>query len=95
LCLEEHLPQVAFDKHTDDYLDIIVRKFRDIKSFGILIQAINTDRAENVTVTGLAGSSPAILLANLAEIVDRPLIAVSTTPDEAGDFYDDLAYVSG
>jgi transcription-repair coupling factor (superfamily II helicase) len=95
LCLEENLPQATVDRHTDDYLNIIVRKFKDIKAFEDLILSLNANRSKNITVTGLAGSSPAILLANLAAMVDQPIVAVSTTPDEAGDFYDDLVYVMG
>ncbi len=95
MCLEEILPRVATEEHTENYLNIIVKKFGEIKSFENIVRKLIDEKKPNVTVTGLAGSSAAIMLANLAEMIDRPIVAVITTPEEAGDFYDDVAYVLG
>ena len=89
------MPQLAIEEHTDNYLDTVVNKFREIKSFADITRKITGDDKTSVTVTGLAGSSSAIMLANLAEITDRLIVAVITTPEEAGDFYDDLVYIMG
>ena len=95
MCLEEVLPRVATEEHTDNYLDIIIKKFGEIKSFENIVRELTEEKKPHVTVTGLAGSSAAILLANLAEMTDRLIVAVITTPEEAGDFYDDLVYIMG
>jgi len=89
------LSQVTADKQTDNYLNVIIEKFGKIKPFEKIVSDITVENRQNISVTGLAGSSPAILLANLAGKVNQTILAVCGTPEEAGDFYGDLAYVMG
>jgi transcription-repair coupling factor (superfamily II helicase) len=48
-----------------------------------------------IAVTGLAGSSPGILLANISKDIPRPIIAIVSSPEEANDLFDDLSFLEG
>ena len=44
MCLEEVLPRVATEEHTDNYLDIIIKKFGEIKSFENIVRELTEEK---------------------------------------------------
>ncbi|MCX6830076.1 MAG: transcription-repair coupling factor [candidate division Zixibacteria bacterium] len=74
-------------------LDTVINRFRASLPFRKLTDAIEVPSPSPVTVTGLAGSSQGILLANLAENSARPIIAIMTGTDEANNLFDDLSFL--
>lgn len=77
------------------HLTIINEKFRESVPFIELIGKIERGTDTEIPVTGLAGSSPALLLSNLTEVVDRPVIAIVSSSEEANNLFDDLAFLIG
>jgi len=76
-------------------LDSIVGRFAESVPYVKLLNKIENSGETDITITGLAGSSPSILLANLIETQTKPIIAVMSSPDEAEDLYDDLVFLLG
>jgi transcription-repair coupling factor (superfamily II helicase) len=76
-----------------NFLDTVINRFRASLPFRKLTETIETRPLSAVTVTGLAGSSQAILLSNLAEKSTCPIIAIMTEPDEANNLFDDLSFL--
>jgi len=74
-------------------LESIDERFRESKPFIKLLDRIENSTDTEVTISGLAGSSPAMLLANLAAGIDRPIIVLTSEPEEADDLYDDLSFL--
>ncbi|MCX6827115.1 MAG: hypothetical protein NTV06_07625, partial [candidate division Zixibacteria bacterium] len=75
------------------YLERVISQFRDSRPFKKLMQTINSGQNSEIFTTGLAGSSPAILLANLANMVTQPIIVIVAETDEANNLYDDLNFL--
>ncbi|UCD18380.1 MAG: transcription-repair coupling factor [Candidatus Zixiibacteriota bacterium] len=73
----------------------IIDKFEQSAPFSRLCEKLQSPKSRELTVTGLAGSAGAILLASLAEKTDRTVIAVVSDIDEANDLYDDLVFLLG
>ncbi len=85
---------ITIDKKRN-ILDSIIGRFAESIPYEKLRKKIENDIETDLTITGLAGSSPAILLANLTETQTEPIIAVMSNPDEAEDLYDDLIFLLG
>lgn len=77
------------------HLDIINDKFKQSPPFCELIERVDKGVDREITITGLAGSSAAILLANLTEKVNRPIIVITASSEEANDTYNDLVFLAG
>ncbi len=75
-------------------LELIREKFGQSRSFRSLIQEIENGTRE-IPVSGLAGSSAAILLAEVAEKTGKPIAAIASDPERAEDLHDDLAFLLG
>ncbi|MCH7947432.1 MAG: hypothetical protein IIC66_06490, partial [candidate division Zixibacteria bacterium] len=59
---------------------------------------LNQNNLDAISVSGLEGSSPAILvssLANLANIQKGPILVVTQSSAEALDFYEDIIAITG
>ncbi len=79
----------------DTHLGRIIESFEQSPPFERLLKAIHSPDRANLTATGLAGSSGAILLAGLADRLPHPIIAVTAGIEEANDLHDDLAFLLG
>jgi transcription-repair coupling factor (superfamily II helicase) len=66
------------------------RALRELPAFGSLAAGLERG-GKHARATGLWGASGAFLLAALAEELDRPLLAVAPTPEEADRLEDDLS----
>lgn len=77
------------------YLEYISTRFYEAESFRALTERLSKGGPEEVAVTGLAGSSPALLLAGLAQKTDRPILAVASESDCAYNLFDDLSFLIG
>jgi len=77
------------------HLGGIIASFEQSLPFEQLLKTIHSPDRANITATGLAGSSGAILLAGLADRLTHPVIAVTAGIDEANDLHDDLAFLLG
>jgi transcription-repair coupling factor (superfamily II helicase) len=77
------------------YLKSLTEKFRQSRPFQKLYYTILNDRQSEITVTGLAGSSSALLLSCLLDIVKRPIVVLLSDQSEANDSYDDLTFLLG
>ncbi len=76
-------------------LQAIIKYFTESRPFRELVGRLADKSAARLAVSGLAGSSPAILLASLAHNGNRPIIAIASNPDESDDLYDDLKFLLG
>ena len=77
------------------HLNGIINRFAESAPFQQLQKRIKSLTDNEITVAGLAGSSSAILLANLANITDEPIIAIMPDSEEAENLYDDLVFLMG
>ncbi len=75
------------------YLATLVGEFAKIPPFEKLVGRLSGQTPEPVTIAGLAGSSNAIMLSELAKRTDRPIVAVMADSDSAADLYDDLSFL--
>ncbi|RKX30814.1 MAG: transcription-repair coupling factor [Candidatus Zixiibacteriota bacterium] len=75
------------------YLDSINERFRESIPFRELLDRIENGADEELTISGLAGSSPAMLIAGLGAEIARPIIVITSSPEEADDLYDDLMFL--
>ncbi|HOP06089.1 MAG TPA: transcription-repair coupling factor [candidate division Zixibacteria bacterium] len=76
-------------------IDAVAARFTGSDRFLKLIERIRTDVPDCVTVTGLAGSTPSLLISSLYNTLTRPILVVTEGPDEASHLYDDLAALMG
>ncbi|MCP4705188.1 MAG: transcription-repair coupling factor, partial [candidate division Zixibacteria bacterium] len=83
------------DRAKRNLLDSIVGKFAETIPYEKLREKIVNRDETDITITGLAGSSPSILLANLIDTQTKPIVAVMSSPSEAEDLYDDLIFLLG
>lgn len=60
-----------------------------------LLNKIENSQNQEITITGLAGSSPAMLITELSRKIKRPIIVVTSDSEEADDLYDDLNFLMG
>ncbi|MBN2225815.1 MAG: transcription-repair coupling factor [candidate division Zixibacteria bacterium] len=79
----------------DTHLARIIDSFEQSAPFKKLLKAVHAPGRADLTATGLAGSSGAILLAGLADRLPYPIVAVTAGIDEAHDLHDDLAFLLG
>ncbi len=86
---------LAVKRQEKIHLDRIVEHFALTAGYKKLTDKLEDTSANDITVTGLAGSSQAILLSNLCRTIGRPIIAVTAGDDEANDLYDDLVFLVG
>ncbi|UCD94435.1 MAG: transcription-repair coupling factor [Candidatus Zixiibacteriota bacterium] len=82
-------------QRTTNYLGSINDRFKESASFAELLKELEQDTDTEITVAGLAGSSPGMLLANVSQKIRRPIIAVLSSPEEASDLFDDLSFLVG
>ncbi len=75
------------------YLDGIIHRFSQSKPFSELLKRLDATTEQTVPITGLAGSSPALLLANLKISIKRPILVITGDMDSATNLYDDLCFL--
>ncbi|MBD3298092.1 MAG: transcription-repair coupling factor, partial [candidate division Zixibacteria bacterium] len=63
--------------------------------YGRLQSSVETEAAQVVDVTGLAGSLAPTLVAKLWESTQRPTLVVTASPESASRFHDDLSVLIG
>ncbi len=79
---------------TTDNLNRIRERIIGSKDFESLLDRLVENRKE-ITITGLAGSSSSFVLSGLVDRLDKPIVAVTATNEEASDLYDDIAFLTG
>lgn len=72
-----------------------MERFAESVPFRELSGRVNPEKPVDITVSGLAGSSPAIMLSALSHERNEPIIAIAHNPDEADDLYEDLKFLLG
>ncbi|MEW5922848.1 MAG: CarD family transcriptional regulator, partial [Candidatus Zixiibacteriota bacterium] len=77
------------------YLDSIKDRFRESTPYLGLINKIENSVDNELTITGLSGSSPAMLISELSLKIKRPIIVVTSSSEEADDLHDDLNFLMG
>jgi transcription-repair coupling factor (superfamily II helicase) len=77
------------------HLGNVVKKFGQSRPFAETLGRLKTGSGEPIPVSGLAGSAPAILLANLQKSIPPPIVAVLSDADTAINLYDDLHFLLG
>ena len=65
-------------------------RLANYQPFKELVRALEAPGQRELAVTGLAGSSTALLIHGLAAAVGRPILFVAGSSDTAADLYDDL-----
>ena len=75
------------------HLKRIISGFTGCRPFKDFIGRLDSGDQNRIRVAGLAGSSPAFLMAALADKSRAPLMVVMATPDEAEDIFDDLVFL--
>jgi len=80
---------------TQHHLDQLIFRWKDLAVFRSLAESLKSAEPAHMTVTGLSGSSGAMLLRALHEELQRPILAVTQRSEEAADLYDDLAFLLG
>ena len=83
--------------HKKGFLERIREKFEASPPVRELLARIVGEKDKDITVTGLAGSAPAFMLAALAGVPEagRPLVAIVSGIEEAEELYEDLTMVLG
>nr|MBN2278694.1 transcription-repair coupling factor [candidate division Zixibacteria bacterium] len=79
----------------DSRIKSILDRFGNTPPFTELVNRIGSSIEKEISITGLAGSSPAVLLANTVEQTGRPVMAVISSPEEAEALYEDLRFLLG
>ncbi len=73
----------------------IIDRFQHSDSFVELMSRLTDGYNPEIVVSGLAGSSPAMLQASLYEKTERPILSICASSEEAADLYDDLTFLLG
>ncbi len=71
------------------------QRFAEYPVFQNLLNRVIDDPDKTAEVTGLAGSSESLLLASLADRLDRPMLVLTFGADEATHLYEDLSFLLG
>lgn len=82
-------------ENKNNFLSEIITGFGGSRPFEQLLRRLETNTGGEVAVSGLAGSSPAILLANLTKSVSKPIAAIMSDSESAANLYDDLCFLLG
>ncbi len=77
------------------HLRQICARFAEHAPFRELINGLDEQANKPVTITGLSGSSEAMLISQLAAETDRPVLVVTQRSGEASDLYEDLLFLMG
>jgi transcription-repair coupling factor (superfamily II helicase) len=77
------------------HLNHVLRRFEGTAPFRHLRELLASETKSEISVCGMAGSSPALLLSCLKGQKDRPIIALLSSSDEAANLYDDLVFLLG
>jgi len=80
-------------EHKRSYLESINERFGESPPFTALLDRVEHGADTEMTISGLSGSSPAMLIANLSRRIDRPIIVLTSEPEEADDIFDDLSFL--
>ena len=80
---------------TDSYLSQVLARWQTSPPFRTLIQRLEEPTEGRLMVTGLSGSSGAVLLNALTTNLKRPILVVTQRSEEASDFYEDLLFLMG
>ncbi|SYZ74349.1 Transcription-repair-coupling factor [Candidatus Zixiibacteriota bacterium] len=78
-----------------DYKALIKRRFSETASFRKLVERLSQENDGRITISGLAGSSAALLVANLIDETSRLILAVTNEVEEANNLFDDLNFLLG
>ncbi len=74
-------------------LPLLVSKFKEHQPFQKLLSSLGD--SSRSTVSGLAGSSPGLLIQAHTEETSRPVLVIAPDADKANDLFDDLLFLLG
>jgi len=80
---------------TEGHLANIRRRWLEYQPYLQLMDRLSSGDSKQATVTGLSGSSEAILLVSILERLPGPIMAITEKPEEAQQLYEDLTFLMG